>query len=77
MTRLLRHCLPIVSAGLLLALPGVAQNAPSAAPPNGAGMPMQGGPGGPRTPQKPKNLKVLPENTDLRVVMRGFEQAPQ
>ena len=37
------------------------------------GMPMQGGPGGP--PQKPKNLKVLPENTDLRKVMRGFTAA--
>ena len=38
-------------------------------------MPMQGGPGSQRMPPKPKNLKVLPENTDLRVVMRGFEQA--
>jgi hypothetical protein len=45
-------------------------------------MQMQGGPGGPggarggqRPPQKPKNLKVLPENTDLRKVMRGYEAA--
>jgi hypothetical protein len=39
---------------------------------------MQGGPGGPggqRAPYKPKNLKVLPENTDLRAVMRGYEAA--
>jgi hypothetical protein len=34
---------------------------------------MQGGPGGP--PQKPKNLKVLPENADLRKVMREFTAA--
>ena len=38
-------------------------------------MPMQGGPSGQRMPQKPRNLKVLPENTDLRKVMRGYEQA--
>jgi hypothetical protein len=80
MTRLLRHFLPIVSAGLLLALPAAAQNAPSTPTPGGGGMqggmPMQGGPGGPGgPPQKPKNLKVLPENTDLRKVMRGFTAA--
>ena len=40
---------------------------------------MQGGPGGPgggqRAPYVPKNLKVLPDNTDLRKVMRGYEAA--
>jgi len=80
----LRCCVPAVSAGLLLALPVVAQNAPSTAAPAGGGMPMQGGPGGPgglggpagpRVPYKPKNLKVLPDNTDLRKVMRGFAGA--
>jgi len=46
------------------------------APAMGGGMPAQGARGaGQRMPPKPKNLKVLPENTDLRVVMRGFEQA--
>lgn len=39
-------------------------------------MPMQGGPGGgPRTPYKPKNLKVLPQDTDLMKVMRGYSAA--
>lgn len=28
--------------------------------------------GGPRAPQKPRNLKVLPDNTDLRKVMRQY-----
>ena len=31
--------------------------------------------GGPRTPPKPKNLKVLPENADLIKIMRGFTGA--
>lgn len=75
MTRLLRYFLPIVSAGLLVALPGAAQNAPSTPMPGGGGMPTQGGPGGQRMPPKPKNLKVLPENTDILKVMRGFTAA--
>lgn len=42
-----------------------------------AGAPPAGGPppGGARQPYVPKNLKVLPDNTDLRTVMRGYEQA--
>lgn len=36
------------------------------------GMPMQGGP---PAAFKPKNLKVLPENTDIIKVMRGFTAA--
>ena len=77
MKRLLRHCLPIVSAGLLLTLPAAAQNAPSTSPSGGMqnGMPMQGGPGGQRTPPKPKNLKVLPPDVNILKVMRGYEQA--
>lgn len=36
---------------------------------------MQGGPGGQRTPPKPKNLKVLPPDVNILKVMRGYEQA--
>ena len=79
MNRLLRHCLPIVSAGLVLALSAGAQNAPSTPAPGGGGpqngMPMQGGPGGQRTPPKPKNLKVLPPDVDIIKVMRGYAGA--
>jgi hypothetical protein len=63
MTRLLRSSLAVVCAGLLACLPAVGQNAPAApatAPP------------GPRAPFKPKNLKVLPQDTDLRKVMRQY-----
>ena len=73
-----RHFLPLLSAGLLLALPAAAQNAPSTSPAGSTGMPMQGGPGGPpggRAPAPPRNLKVLPQNTDLRKVMRGYAGA--
>src|SRR5438309_162290 len=78
MSRLFRHCLPLVSAGLLVVLPAVAQNAPSTPPAGGGGMQgMQGGGmgGGQRAPEKPKNLKVLPEGTDLRKVMREYSGA--
>jgi hypothetical protein len=69
MTRLFRCCVPVLCAGLLPILSATAQttaepaNAPAAAP---------GQPGGARVPQKPKNLKVLPEDTDLRKVMRQY-----
>lgn len=39
-----------------------------------AGAPAQP-PAGARTPPKPKNLQVLPENTDLRKVMHEYEAA--
>jgi hypothetical protein len=48
-----------------------AQTAPGAAPPP-AGAPA-GAPGQPGGGNKPKNLKVLPADTDLRKVMRGYE----
>jgi hypothetical protein len=69
MTRLLRSCLPVLCMGLLAALPASAQTAtPAGSPPAAAP-----GPRGPRTPYVPKNLKVLPDNTDLRKVMGGYE----
>jgi len=77
MTRLLRRfvlwpTLPLLSAGLLLVLPAAAQSAPSTPPAEGA----PGQSAGPaRRVFKPKNLKVLPENTDIIKVMRGFEAA--
>ncbi|HXE06435.1 MAG TPA: c-type cytochrome [Acidobacteriaceae bacterium] len=41
-----------------------------------AGGPPPGGPGrGGRPQPKPQNLKVLPDNADLRTIMRGFEQS--
>jgi hypothetical protein len=72
MTRLLRLCLPVLYAGLVSTLTAAAQQAPAAPP---AGAPPGGQPGGQRAPYVPKNLKVLPENTDLRVVMRGYAGA--
>jgi hypothetical protein len=62
MNRLLRSCVPVLCAGLISILSAAAQSAPAAAPP----------PPGARTPYKPQNLKVLPEDTDLRKVMRQF-----
>lgn len=73
-----RHFLPLLSAGMLLVLPAAAQNAPSTSPAGGTGMPMQGGPGGApggRAPSPPRNLKVLPQNTDLRKVMGEYSAA--
>jgi hypothetical protein len=66
-------CLTVVlclsAATLLSAQP------PAAAPP--AGTPPAGTPpaGGQRAAYVPKNLKVLPADTDLRAVMRGFTGA--
>ena len=67
MTRMLRHSLPLLAAGLLCALPAIAQNAPGA-PGGGQG-------GGARTPQPPKNLKVLPPDTNIGQTMRAYTQA--
>ena len=50
---------------LLLAQP------PAGGPPPGG----PGGPGGQRAPFAPKNLKVLPPDTNIIAVMRGYEQA--
>ncbi len=67
MNRLLRSCLPVLCAGLIAALPASAQTAPP------AGTPPPGGGGQQRAPYVPKNLKVLPDNVDLRKVMGGYE----
>jgi LSD1 subclass zinc finger protein len=69
MTRLFRCTLPVLCAGLLFPLAAAAQTAPAAE------QPPTPPPGGPRVPYVPKNLKVLPDNTDLRKVMRGYEGA--
>lgn len=66
MTRQLRYCLPVLCVGMMPILFATAQNAP-ATPPVAAPAPP-----GARTPYKPKNLKVLPDNVDLRKVMRQF-----
>lgn len=67
MNRILRSCVPVLCAGLLPLFYAAAQSAP-AAPPSG---PPPGG----RAPYVPKNLKVLPDNADLRTIMRGYEAA--
>jgi len=65
MNRILRCCVPVLCAGLMPLLSAPAQTAPgTAAPPAGAQAPQ--------APYVPKNLKVLPENTDLRKVMREY-----
>ncbi len=66
MNRLLRYCVPVLCAGLIPVLLATAQAPTPAAP--GA---TPGPPGG-RAPSPPKNLKVLPMDTDLRKVMRQF-----
>jgi Photosynthetic reaction centre cytochrome C subunit len=66
MNRLLRSCVPVLCAGLVVILAATAQTAPNPTP--GAAPP----PPGARVPYKPKNLKVLPEDTDLRKVMRQY-----
>jgi hypothetical protein len=68
MNRLFRRCVPVLCAGLMPLLLASAQSmpAPGAAP----GGPPAGQPGG--GPQAPKNLKVLPKDTDLRKVMRQY-----
>ncbi len=63
MNRLLRCSMLVVGAVLIPILLASAQTAPPPAP---------GAPGGRMAPYKPKNLKVLPENTDLRKVMRQY-----
>jgi hypothetical protein len=71
----------MLSAGLFLILPALAQNAPSTPPPGGAAPGMQGGApmggpgGGQRPPYQPRNLKVLPADTDLEKVMRSYSGA--
>ena len=67
MNRLLRCCVPVLCAGLIPILSAAAQTAPAAA----ARGPHRLSPGA-RAPYKPQNLKVLPEDTDLRKVMRGY-----
>ena len=64
MNRLFRCCMPVLCAGLMPILSAPAQTAPPAATPPAGGRPQ--------APYVPKNLKVLPDNTDLRKVMRGY-----
>jgi hypothetical protein len=66
MNRILRCCMPVLCAGLIPILSAAAQSAPAAPP---AGAPAQPAA---RAPYKPQNLKVLPEDTDFRKVMRGY-----
>ena len=66
MSRLLRCSFPVFLLGCTLSLTLGAQ------PPSGPS-PGQAVPNGPaRGPQKPRNLKVLPQDTDLRKVMHGY-----
>jgi hypothetical protein len=71
MNRLIRGCMPVLCTGLILIpmLRTHAQSAPPAAPAATPGAPA-GRPAPP--PYVPKNLKVLPQNTDLRKVMREY-----
>jgi hypothetical protein len=69
MIRLFRCCVPVLCAGLLPILFATAQTTPAPATSPAA---APGQPGGARAPYKPKNLKVLPDNTDLRKVMRQY-----
>jgi len=71
MNRFLRSCMPVLCVGLALSRCAIAQ-APPAAPAGPAGGPPGGGA---RAPYVPKNLKILPDNTDLRTVMRGYAGA--
>lgn len=63
MNPLLRCSMPVLGAILIPILFASAQSAPP---------PTPGAPVGRMAPYKPKNLKVLPENTDFRKVMRGY-----
>jgi hypothetical protein len=65
MNRFLRYCVPVLCAGLISVTSAAAQNAPAAEPPAQGARPTP-------PPYKPKNLKVLPDNTDLRKVMRAY-----
>jgi hypothetical protein len=69
MTRLLRSTLPALCAGLFFTVAAASQTAPA------AGQAPTPPAGGQRAPYVPKNLKVLPDNTDLRAVMHGYEGA--
>jgi hypothetical protein len=64
MNRLFRFCVPVLCAGLMPILIAVGQTSPAPAVPGAA----QSAP----PPYVPKNLKVLPDNTDLRKVMREY-----
>ena len=72
MNRFLRSCVPVLCAGLISIPSATAQTAPAAGPaapaPPAAAPPAQGA----RPPYKPTNLKVLPQDTDLRKVMRQY-----
>lgn len=67
MIRRFTFCVTAMCGAAALALTLGAQ--PVAAPATGQAAPNAG----PRGPQKPRNLKVLPENTDLRAVMHQYE----
>jgi hypothetical protein len=56
----------VLCTGFASILSAAAQTAPATAPAVAPAPPAAG------APYKPKNLKVLPEDTDLRKVMRGF-----
>lgn len=71
MNRRLRLCTPVLCASLILVLSATAQPPAQPAPGGAAGQTVR--PGG-RAPYVPKNLKVLPDNTDLRRVMHEYEQ---
>jgi len=64
MIRSQRLYVPVLFAGLVCLPSAIAQDAP--APPPARPAPA---------PYVPKNLKVLPDNTDLRKTMRGFAGA--
>jgi hypothetical protein len=68
MMRLLRCAMPVLCAGLL-SLPAAGQTAPATSQTPAA---TPGAPAAPRAPYVPKNLKVLPDNTDLHKVMRQY-----
>ncbi|HEV2619352.1 MAG TPA: c-type cytochrome [Acidobacteriaceae bacterium] len=68
MIRRLRCFIPILCASAIFAAGGA--QPPSPAPAAGA---PPAAPSAPRPQQKPTNLKVLPQNTDLRVVMHQYE----
>jgi hypothetical protein len=59
-----------LAGALCLGLPNLLRAQPPA-PPAAGGGPAGGG----RAPQKPRNLKVLPDNADLRTIMRQYEGA--
>jgi Photosynthetic reaction centre cytochrome C subunit len=63
MNQTARRCITLLCAGVMPILCATGQSAP---PPTGAPPPAG------RVPQKPKNLKVLPDTTDLRKVMRQY-----